>query len=66
MIIIGKGTRRQEIHQRRHRRQKRQKLRLKGLLPPTDTKTKEVKPEKTAKAETKTREVIVKKGEKEK
>jgi hypothetical protein len=32
---MGKGTRQTEIHQRRHRRAKRVKLRKKGILPAT-------------------------------
>ncbi len=31
---MGKGTRKSEIRQRRHRRKKRQKLRRQGKLPP--------------------------------
>jgi len=34
---MGKGTRKTEIKQRRHRRAKRAKLRKKGLLPPAGT-----------------------------
>jgi hypothetical protein len=29
---MGKGTRKNEIHRRRHRKKKREKLRRKGLL----------------------------------